>query len=59
MARKAAVSPVDEAPVESPTRKKVFTPEPTQGGRIGEDGTVLERPSPEPDAQRLQQPENN
>lgn len=61
MPKKAAGTPADDASAEPKRKKelKEFTPAPTEGGRIGEDGTVLERPQPEPDEQRLTQPETN
>jgi len=43
-------------PASPPARKKEYTPEPTEGGQIAEDGTHT-KPLPEPDWHRLGLPE--
>lgn len=44
-----------DAPI-TPARKKDYTPEPTHGGQVAEDGTHT-TPKPEPDWHRLGLPE--
>jgi hypothetical protein len=47
-----------DAPADQPVRKKDYTPEPTHGGQIAEDGThTLPKPEPEWHRRGLPEPE--
>lgn len=56
MSPKPKSSAPTDAPAQPLERKKEYTPEPTSGGQIAEDGTHT-KPKPEPDWHRLGLPE--